>query len=128
MAASSFSSLVDMLKQPPSNNSDLMESLFSQPTTIPHDDFHVTEMFGELYFKESSSSTLNSLFPPSSPAPPPSSSPLPNPNLHTCNIEKVSDKTNLEKENSVKKQNVEENGCIYNKRSWENKERDFKIS
>ena len=107
-----------MLKQPPSHNSKLMESLSSHPIPnieVSHEDPHVIEIFGELFFKESSSSTLNFLSPPplsssssQPPKPPPSSSPLSN---HT-----------LEKEKSRK---VEKNGCIYNKRLWGNRERLF---
>ncbi|PSS11989.1 TRNA pseudouridine synthase [Actinidia chinensis var. chinensis] len=133
MASYTFSSLRDMLKQPPSHNSKLMESLSSHPIPnieVSHEDPHVIELFGELYFIESSSSTLNFLSPPllssSSSQPPPkpplSSSPLPNHTLQTSTTEKFNDKINLEKEKSRK---VEKNGCIYNKRLWGNKERLF---
>ncbi|PSR97998.1 ABC transporter G family member protein [Actinidia chinensis var. chinensis] len=132
MASYTFSSLRDMLKPPPSHNSKLMESLSSHPIPnieVSHEDPHVIEIFGELYFKETSSSTLNFLSPPPSPSssqPPPkpqlSSSPLPNHTLQTSTTEKLNDKTNLEMEKSRK---VEKNGCIYNKRLWGNKERLF---
>ncbi|XP_057471980.1 uncharacterized protein LOC130760617 [Actinidia eriantha] len=139
MASYTFSSLRDMLKPPLSHNSKLMESLSSHPIPnieVSHEDPHVIEIFGELYFKEGSSSTLNFLSPPplssssssssSSSQPPPkpplSSSPLPNHTLQTSTTEKLNDKTNLEMEKSRK---VEKNGCIYNKRLWGNKERLF---
>ncbi|GFZ11249.1 hypothetical protein Acr_22g0006470 [Actinidia rufa] len=134
MASYTFSSLRDMLKPPPSHNSKLMESLSSHPIPnieVSHEDPHVIEIFGELYFKETSSSALNFLSPPPSssssssqppPKPPLSSSPLPNRTLQTCTTEKLNDKTNLEKEKIRK---FEKNGCIYNKRLWGNKERLF---
>ena len=70
MASYTFSSLRDMLKQPPSHNSKLMESLSSHPIPnieVSHEDPHVIEIFGELYFKESSSSTQSFLAHPQPP-------------------------------------------------------------
>lgn len=125
MGAYSFCSLSDMLEQPPSHNSKLRESLPSQyPISkhqAPHENpLYVTQMFGELYFQEShstSSSTQHFLFPPLPPPPP--ASPSPNHAVDTDSIGNSSDKTNFGRDE------VTENGCVYNKKSWGRNERLF---
>ncbi|KAL6989286.1 hypothetical protein U1Q18_015035, partial [Sarracenia purpurea var. burkii] len=138
MEARSFSTLGDTLNQTPSQNSTSMDTLSSQPTPrteVPHENPHVTEIFGEPYLQESSSSTLPFLLPtppppsmppPPPPPPPPFSSPLASHSIQTSDTEKLNEETSyLEKEKSIGKQKGEENGCIYNKRSLGSNERLF---
>ncbi|KAA8534565.1 hypothetical protein F0562_032082 [Nyssa sinensis] len=101
-----------------------MESLYSQKNTKtekPYEDPCVTEMFGELYFKENHSSSLQSLPPPLMPLPilsSSSSAPLPNSTPQTT-TKKLNGDTNHEKEKSTK------NKCMYTKSLQTSKERLF---
>ncbi|KAF7148000.1 hypothetical protein RHSIM_Rhsim03G0097600 [Rhododendron simsii] len=122
MGAYSFSSLSDMLEQPPTHNSKLGESLPSQyPISkhqVPHENppNYVTQMFGELYFKVSHSTSSSTQHFPAPPPPPQPASPSPNHTLAADSIGNSSDRTNFGRDKV---------GCVYNKKSWGRNERLF---
>ncbi|XP_059669113.1 uncharacterized protein LOC132314245 [Cornus florida] len=128
MAAYNFSSLIEVLNHQSSQNSQPNNGMGNS-----YEDPYVTEMFGELYFKEASPPfPLHYLF-PSSPFPFPSSSSLPSslpdPTLeYQTNVQNLNGDANHEMK---KKRNEEHWGsandnCSYGKpSSWTSKERLF---